>query len=153
MRAAPAFQVSLRRFGGWRIAVNLLSALALTAVLAWLWSQQRPVGIGAWALAFVCAVVALLPVLQAAKQRPVDLRWDGQAWHLGVATGDPVAGDLGVMLDLGGWMLLRFKSIPSSASTWLPVQRRGLEPQWHALRCAVYASRPVAADDDAMGGL
>ena len=25
--------------------------------------------------------------------------------------------------------------------TWLPVQRRGLESQWHALRCAVYSAR------------
>ncbi len=153
MRAAPAFQVSLRRFGAWRSAVNLLAALALVAVLAWLWSQQRPIGVGAWALSAVCALAALLPVLQVAKHRPVDLRWDGQAWHLGAATGDPVAGVLCVMLDLGEWMLLRFKPISSSASTWLPVQRRGLESQWHALRCAVYASRPAVADDDAVGGL
>ena len=153
MRAAPAFQVSLRHFGVWRGAVSLLAALGLTVILAWWWSQPRPVGIGASALAITCVVAALLAPLAAARLRPIDLRWDGEVWHLGVATGEPVAGDLVVMLDLGAWVLLRFSSTSSSATTWLPVQRRGLEAQWHALRCAVYASRPALPDDDPIGGL
>jgi hypothetical protein len=88
----------------------------------------------------------------ALHQRPIDLRWDGQAWYLGDATSDAVPGELGVMLDLGAWMLLRFKPLPSGKVVWLPVQRRGLEAEWHALRCAVYASRSARPDDDSMVG-
>jgi hypothetical protein len=50
-----------------------------------------------------------------------------------------------VAIDLGGWMLLRF--VPGAGggrARWIALQRHGLEPQWHALRCAVYAPRPAA---------
>ena len=43
-------------------------------------------------------------------------------------------------------MLLQFRAHDRSHSPrmiWLPVQRRGLEPQWHGLRCAVYSPRPA----------
>jgi hypothetical protein len=67
------------------------------------------------------------------------LRWDGQVWRL-----DAVPGELTVAVDIGPWMLLRFTPGAGSRTRWLPVQRRGLEAQWHALRCAVYAPRPPA---------
>jgi hypothetical protein len=53
-------------------------------------------------------------------------------------------GNVAVVIDLGPWMLLRFTADAPPRTTWLPVQRRGLEAQWHALRCAVYSPRPVA---------
>jgi hypothetical protein len=152
MRAAPAFQVSLQRFGVWRVGVGVLAALALAVMLGWLGSQQHPVGASVWALTVLGAAAALLPAWMALHQRPIDLRWDGQAWHLGDAASDAVPGELGVLLDLGAWMLLRFKPLPSGKIVWLPVQRRGLEAAWHALRCAVYASRSARPDDDAMVG-
>lgn len=83
------------------------------------------------------------------------LRWDTQQWHLGAASTlgqEPHAGRLMVALDLGAWMLLRL--IPSAVSAssvrlpaggWLPVQKRGHETHWHALRCTVYSARPVLA--------
>ena len=81
-------------------------------------------------------------------------------------------GDIEVALDLGGWMLLRFQAhlppqpppqpqsrpwsqprrllaLTDARSTWLPVQRRGLESHWHALRCAVYSPRPAPVRDAA----
>jgi len=47
-----------------------------------------------------------------------------------------------------------FRPEPSAAAsdaavTWLPVQRRGLQAHWHALRCAVYSPRPDAGVDAA----
>jgi hypothetical protein len=67
------------------------------------------------------------------------LRWDGQVWWL-----DAVPGGMKVVIDLGPWMLLSFTpAAPGRLMSWLPVQRRGLEPQWHALRCAVYSPRPL----------
>ena len=104
-------------------------------------------------LAVAAAALALARSLVALK--PVSLRWDGRHWHVGLAPSigqEPFAGGLAVSLDLGFWMLLRFQ--PASADcprrlTWLPVQSRGLESQWHALRCAVYSARPAAEPDAA----
>ena len=67
------------------------------------------------------------------------LRWDGQVWQL-----DDVSGELTAAIDLGPWMLLKFAPEMPGRTSWLPVQRRGLETQWHALRCAVYSPRPAA---------
>jgi hypothetical protein len=56
-----------------------------------------------------------------------------------------------VAVDLGAWMLLRFERDATPRLrriVWLPLQRRGLETPWHALRCAVYSARPVAGRAD-----
>jgi len=67
------------------------------------------------------------------------LHWDGQVWQL-----DGVPGELTAAIDIGPWMLLKFTPEMPGRTSWLPVQRRGLETQWHALRCAVYSPRPAA---------
>ena len=151
MRAAPACQFPLRRFGAWRIAVLALVALGIAAMTSWLILREPPLTspgslLGALATLGLAALAAPL-----ARAPDVDLRWDGRVWHLGPASGEPVAGALSVAIDLGPWMLLRFRPAAPAAhpprTTWLPTQRRGLESQWHALRCAVYSPRPAPADD------
>ena len=55
----------------------------------------------------------------------------------------------------GAFMLLVLTRLHGSnrlARRWLPVQRRGLEADWHALRCAVYSPPPVAPDPVAATG-
>jgi hypothetical protein len=55
------------------------------------------------------------------------------------------------MIDLGSWLLVVFESSTSAVErVWLPLQRRGLEGEWHALRCALYAI-PAASDAAARG--
>ena len=154
MRAAPAFQVSLQRFGVWRGAVLSLVALGVTVMAAWLVTRESP----PVSLTFVLVVVVLtlLAALGAAlaKTPAVDLRWDGRAWYLGAPSSDAISGELSVAIDLGPWMLLRFSpALPDARArvVWLPVQRRGLESQWHALRCAVYSPRPAPAEDAPVG--
>ena len=145
MRASPALQVSLNRFGVWRAALATLVLLAIAAIVAWAVSSnpaqahQR----WAWPLAVLLAITALGCGASLARLAPCSLRWDGQRWHLSRSAGEPEQpGDLTVALDLGAWMLLRFTADADGARTrWLPVQRRGLEAGWHALRCAVYAPR------------
>ena len=157
MRASPAFQVVLERFGVWRGAV-FVAALAGVLVMAGGLMAQAPAApaIVRWAAA-VLGLVLLAWGVSAARVRPVSLRWDGQLWHLGApdsAGHEPASGELQVALDLGPWMLLRFRPGASTwrtRATWRPVQRRGLEPQWHALRCAVYSPRPPLAADAAAG--
>ena len=154
MRTAPALQVSLTRFGIWRAAVLVLTLFGTLALAGWLVGQEGLTGVArgvsmAVMAALVCGLGRSLMRLPARR-----LSWDGQCWALlDLAAGgpEPVAGEISVAIDLGPWMLLRFRPITALAwrqsmqSIWLPVQRRGIEPQWHALRCAVYSPRAVDA--------
>ncbi len=157
MRAAPAFQVSLQRFGWWRAAVLTLGVLGAAAFVTGWWSREASHGICTSIVVAVGAVAILGGSVGLARVRARSLRWDGQGWHLG-ATGavadDAAPGELSVMIDLGPWMLLRFDPDIGAAhprAVWLPAQRSGLEAQWHALRCAVYSPRPRPGGDSAAG--
>jgi len=150
MHASPPFQMTVSRFGVWRVAASLL--VSATAVVVGVWTGHSLAFATAWAGATMVVLVLLsIAVLTHAwRQHPVSLRWDTQRWHLGAAATvglEPQAGRLAVSMDLGGWMLLHF--VPDDATvlqrgTWLPVQRRGHETSWHALRCTVYCARPVS---------
>ena len=154
MRAAPPCQFLLQRFGVWRGAVLLLAALGVATMTAWLITRESPL-ISPNSVAVAIALVLLVALGASLTRTPaVDLRWDGRAWHLGPASGGSVAGELSVAIDLGPWMLLRFSPAAPDARArvvWLPVQRLGLESQWHALRCAVYSPRPAPAEDAPVG--
>jgi hypothetical protein len=155
MRASPAFQVVLDRFGVWRWAVFGSALLGAGVMAAWLVLQAASLpALILWPAAALATGV-LASGLGAARVLPVSLRWDGQCWHIGPpgsAGNEPIAGALCVLIDLGPWMLLRFEPVDSTwcnRATWLPVQRRGLETQWHALRCAVHSPRPQTGADAA----
>ena len=150
MRAAPACQVSLKRFGVWRGAVLTLTFLGLTSIAAWLSTHERAADTSILVSALLAAIALVALAASLVQTQPVALRWDGRAWHLGQHAGDPMPGDLRVAIDLGPWMLLRFAPAAFGARPgiiWLPLQRRGLEAEWHALRCAVYSPRPPVADE------
>ena len=139
MRASPACQVSLQRFGVWRAAVFLLALSGAAAMTGWLLGRESPVSIE-WMMLVAAATLAILILAVSLWRVPAQsLRWDGQAWQL-----DATPGELTVAIDLGPWMLLCFTPESGGRPRWLPAQRRGLEAQWHALRCAVYAPRPSA---------
>lgn len=152
MRASPAFQFVLSRFGWWRAGIVLLAGAALAVMIAWLAARSEPLppaALAAWSAGLIA--IPLL-ALSAMRVKPVLLRWDGRSWWLAPPRrhGDAQAGEIEVALDLGAWMLLRFHpSASDGRSRWLPVQRRGLEPHWHALRCAVYCAGPAPARDAA----
>jgi membrane protein YdbS with pleckstrin-like domain len=138
MRASPACQVSLQRFVAWRIAVCLLALAGAAAMVGWLIGRESPLSGGLMMLTAAAALAILALAVSLWRVPAQSLRWDGRAWQL-----DAVRGELIVAIDLGPWMLLRFTPGAGSRARWLPVQRRGLEAQWHALRCAVYAPRPA----------
>jgi len=163
MRASPAFQCVLNRFGEWRAAIAVLAGAGIVVLLVWLATRSEPVptlGLAAWAGAMLA-----VPALAASLTRvpPVSLHWDGQQWWLArparssraaaAAQIDAAAGEIDVALDFGDWMLLRFRPISAvrreRSPRWLPVQRRGLEAHWHTLRCAVYSPRPAPAREAA----
>ena len=148
MRAVAACQFTLRRFGAWRLAITALAVGAALALACWFAAQPLPMRGGITVV--VGLVVAAVLGLGATQGRvaAVSLRWDGLDWHVGTVESvghEAATGTLTVALDLGTWMLLRFQADTLRRRpqvTWLPAQRRGLESQWHALRCAVYSPRP-----------
>ena len=156
MRAAPACQVPLLCLGAWRAAVGAVSALGATSLTAWAWTLERPVHPWLWTTVAVTAVVSCAATLSLTRRPATQLRWDGRVWHLDRERAESVSGDVCVALDLGPWMLLRFNELRSPGMeprvVWLPVQRRGLELQWHALRCAVYSPREVGGAEASTDG-
>ena len=145
MRGAPPVEVRVRRQGPWRAFVVALVVLTAASIGIWLASAEA--GIAFKAVLAVATLGACAAALSTTAPVDLSLRWTGSSWALSkgnAPTSDPLAGTLTVAIDLGGWMLLCFVGEPPRArTTWLPVQRRSLDGDWHALRCAVHAPRPL----------
>ncbi|MCB2020739.1 MAG: hypothetical protein KDG44_08030 [Burkholderiaceae bacterium] len=145
MRAGPSLDIEIGSFGVWRAAVLALTGLVCAAMAAWWLAHPVPVPTLISAMAALGVVAALAAALTCWRLPSLALGRRGGLWHLQRGDLSLEPGELIVALDLGGWMLLRF--VPDTAgggARWIPLQRRGLEPQWHALRCAVYAPRSTA---------
>lgn len=153
MRASPPLQVTVRRFGLWRGAVTLLLGAALASMLAFVLARGESAPVHVRHAAIAASSAILWGGISLLRCSPISLRWDTRRWRLGPASTvgeEPFAGGIEVCLDFGTWLLLRFEhdvTVRGRRSTWLPIQRRGLEAQWHALRCAVYSSRPTRGPD------
>jgi len=153
MRASAPFQATIRHFGHWRVAVAML-LMASTGSMAAFALARGESAPAAWRIAgLVASLGIVLAGARLLRCPPVSLRWDGQCWRLGPGSTvgeEPFAGSVDVCLDLGAWMLLRFEhdaTVGRARFSWLPVQRSGMEAHWHALRCAVYSSRPAHGPD------
>lgn len=156
MRAAPAVSLSVRPSPHWRAALALLAIIALLSTAGWAWRRGDVASAG---VAVAVGLLALHALRSARRRPPLGLRWDGQAWWLsepGRDGGDPRSGEVVLALDLGAWLLLAFHphaGAPGPARRrWLPLQRAGLEADWHALRCALYSPRPAAPPTAVRGG-
>ena len=144
MRTAPAVQVVVAGQGAWRWAQAGLFALTSMLLAAWL---LRLSGRADSAAACVFAMAGLVVgglALWRLSGRPRVLRWDGTDWQLDITPGAVLAGQAAVMIDLGGWMLLRFQAAAGGPVSWLPVSRRRSPHEWHGLRAALFAARSVA---------
>ncbi|HEY0818424.1 MAG TPA: hypothetical protein VGD46_06575 [Rhizobacter sp.] len=147
MHAPPPYQITLRRFGVWRVGCAVLVAASGLATGAWALTAAKVHPVALWVSLAVWAVASIAVRVQMSRLAPVSLRWDGQAWHVGPVTTvgeEPQAGTVSVSIDLGAWMLLRFVPAGARRGVWLPAQRRGHEAAWHGLRATVYCARPVA---------
>jgi 4-amino-4-deoxy-L-arabinose transferase-like glycosyltransferase len=141
------FEARLRRFGVWRVMVGVVAVAALAAVAAWtvaMFDAQTSSGavlvVGLAALLMLATIALSLSLLR--NQGGLLACREG-VWMF-AADGGPVhSGPLVVAIDLGGFLLLRLGD-GSRPGIWLPVQRLGLQREWHALRCAVYSPPPVA---------
>ncbi len=136
MRTAPPVQV--RSHGvGWCLLQSLLFALAVAALVAWcLLHLER----SAWP-AGPAALLAGVIAWRLLRAGPVDLAWDGTVWQT-----DGVTGQVDLMLDVAGLMLVRLRPVPSGPARWIALSRRDTGAADHALRVALYARAPVAPD-------
>ena len=153
MRASPAFQITVSRFGLWRAALAALWAAAFAVGVAWFLARDQLTPVLLDVIAAVLGLAMLVVAATLWRCPAMSLRWDTRRWNLGPAAtaGDePWQGTAAVALDLGAWMLLRFEHDSAKLRrrvTWLAIQRRGLEAQWHGLRCALYFARPAPSHD------
>jgi hypothetical protein len=140
MRTAPPVRVNVAPGGPWRLAIAGLVALCIGACTAWVLAHAR-VPHGHWAavaaFAIGCAVSWRLQ-----PSHEVLLAWDGSQWSLGSRHGR-----LRVMVDVGGWMLLRLDPAPAGARAWVAVGSARAGASWHALRAAVYSRGPNKSDE------
>ena len=68
------------------------------------------------------------------------LTWDGSVWQWAPEAENPWQGQVQVMIDLGPWLLLRFRATaPARRECWLAISRRTAAGQWPAWRAALYA--------------
>jgi hypothetical protein len=147
MRESVFFEVRLRRFGDWQLAVGVVAAVAIAAAVAWAAAMLDSQPSGRALVVGVAAVLASATVALALSLARVEggvLACRDGVWTFTPDAGVARTGALGVAMDLGAFLLLRLGA-RGRTSAWLPVQRRGLEAQWHALRCAVYSPPPLAA--------
>ena len=149
MRSAPPLQLSVNRCELWHAMTLLLAVSGCAAMLAWWWAQPVPAPGWASAMAAIGALLSLASLAGLWRKPASTLRWDRQRWLVTRDGAAERAGELAVAIDLGGWMLLRFVPASDEAGPpwhrrvlWIALQRRGLETQWHALRCALYSARP-----------
>lgn len=150
MRVAPPVQAS--SCSGWRWpSIQLTLVAAATSIAAWWAAAQWREPDGWQALGSLLAGLAAVALARRHVVEPVRrLGWDGNGWSLAQPGGEPVAGQVTLMIDLGGWMLLRFR--PDGAgrrgSTWLPMSERSAAGAWHALRVALHGPQPVRQDTE-----
>jgi hypothetical protein len=141
MRESVFFELRLRRFGVWQGAVWLAGGAAIAAVAAWALTMFDSEQSGRALVIAVAAGLSLATIALAVSLVLVEgglLTRNEGGWTFLSETGSRRTGTLEVSMDLGAFMLLRLVERQRTIA-WLPVQRRGVETQWHALRCAVYS--------------
>ena len=153
MRASSPFRVTVERFGVWNGFVGCLGVLLCLCSGAWL--CVSPGGLFSWTFGLVAFATSgsLLGLITSVRRAPLRLRWDSQRWFCGNGMdADRESGPwrARVLLDLGGFMLLRLDADDPAMplrSLCLPLQRAGLHAHWHFVRCAVHArdAQPIRA--------
>ena len=151
MRAAPPARALSRSAGSWHAAQAMLGAASAGVATYWAGAQLAGSEPGPMLAALTCAAAAGVAAVRSPAEAPAWLAWDGAAWSMQPQAqgGEALAGQPGLMLDLGHWMLVRFVVDPAVAGAapvvrWLPLSRRDAGPAWPALRVALHHHRPAA---------
>src|SRR5947208_1365776 len=133
MRESVFFELRLRRFGVWRLAVGSVAGAAILVLAAWAagtWDSQEPFGRAVVAAVAGALALGTIAVSASLARVPAGILTciDG-AWSYASDAGLRRSGRLEVAMDLGAFLLLRLVD-ERQHGAWVPVQRRGLEAQW-----------------------
>lgn len=148
MPVAPSFSLTLQSTARERALLVVWCALAGGVSAAWLALHAWPLVTGRPAfegLALAAASAAGLPAAWggwcAAAAAPSRLTWDDGIWTCSAvddARAAPSSGWLEPMIDLGVWMLLRFRSAGPRRTRWLVADATQAGAAWHPLRAALF---------------
>jgi hypothetical protein len=146
MHAAPPVRMRLAPDAAWRVFAASTVGIAAASLIAWaaLWAQV-PAGVTATAAGLVAGTAAGVTwaVLRRHRNAVGLLAWDGAVWQWTPEAAEPDPGEIALMIDLGGWLLLRFTPTrPRAPAIWLTASRRQSAALWPAWRAALYARRP-----------
>jgi hypothetical protein len=142
MRSAPPVSVQCTGGVAWRWLQTALAALAAGVFAHWvLMHLPWPVWVRAW-LVFDLTCLAAWWGWQQARQAPTVLAFDGAQWMADGAAGTP-----SVMMDLGPWLLLRWRAQEAGRwrALWIAVTAADAGAALHGLRAALYSTRSRAA--------
>jgi hypothetical protein len=151
---APAFGLTLQYTRRERLLLAAWCGLSVAALAAWLtahaWAHWGDGPLPSLWQTTGAAIVAAPAALLGWRVLPVaawELRWDAGNWRLcspGNDGGNDLPGEAEPMLDLGIWMLLRFRGTDSSCR-WLVADADCAGVHWPALRAALYLPTAPAA--------
>jgi hypothetical protein len=132
-------RVSLSPSRRWAAFIGLAAGLAAGNLVGWLLLHGGVASAG-W-MALVVAATAGGAAARAAwrAQSPGELAWDGSQWAW---CGIP--GEVGVAIDLDGWMLLQFqpaREAGAAEARWLAASRATAPQSWSGLRAALHSQR------------
>jgi hypothetical protein len=125
----------------------LATAVATWWALAHWWEPDWAPVLPSLLLAAVAALIARRVLVAPARL----FAWDGSVWRLGPPQGqlggDGQTGQVALMLDLGPWMLLRFRPAAAAGTrwpraSWIALARSDGAAAWPALRVALHAAQP-----------
>ena len=144
MRSAPPVRWVCEANAGWIAVQVTLNAAAAAVGAGWLaamvgFPTPFPLSAG-----LAAATLAALASWRWLRHAPVAVEWNGREWSLGEGPGR-AAGQLDAMIDLGGWLLLRFRSHDATAglpTRWLATACGGRRAAGSAFRAALYSSAP-----------
>jgi len=144
MHSAPPVRITLAHDPAWSAFVIVVAGAAAANLAVWATLHAQAPRVLASVLALCAAVMAgcfVWRVLRRSLSAPGVLVWDGAAWSwVRDEPLPPATGEVRVMVDLGAWMLLRFRpGTAGSAPIWLPVSRRRAGAFWPQWRAALYS--------------
>jgi hypothetical protein len=127
--------------------VAALHAIAFALLGSWMASHLAVPALLVWPLT---GLFAAWLGWQAVQPMRGMLRWDGKAWWHGP---HPEAArplhSVDLMMDMGGWMLLRVRAEPVSRrlrpGRWCGIRHADVGVAWHGLRLALYHGRGALA--------
>jgi hypothetical protein len=136
----PAVELTLASGRREQRIVAAMYAVAASLLGAWLAALGSVPALAVWPLA---AVLGAWLGLNALRPMVGSLCWDGQWWwHVRHAGAARALHRVDLMMDLGGWLLLRARAgqgpgglLPGS---WCGISRQDAGSSWHGLRLALH---------------